>query len=292
MPPKAVDPPPPTRTAQKPARRRDDYLQVDVDRIRPNRSQPRQDFTEQSLDALSKSLKTNGFIQPVAVRRLDDEHFEIVAGERRWRAAQRAGLLKIPAVIHDVDDAQLLEFALVENLQREQLNPVEEAQAYRTLIEDLGLTQQDVARKVGRQRATVANMLRILTLPSKVQDRIRKGEVSTGHAKALASLGSPGRQIEVADRIVRAGLSVRQTEALVARMLKESSFPAGKKGKDAARDPNVAAAEEELQRALGTRVRILQGRKGSGRIEIHFHDAEQLQGIYDVVHKAAKKRPT
>jgi ParB family chromosome partitioning protein len=288
-PPKAVVPSKPGPSTRGAARPRDDYREVDVDQIRPNRQQPRRDFDEDGLEALARSLKNDGVIQPIAVRRLDDGRFEILAGERRWRAAQRAGLLKIPAVIHDVEDERLLEYALIENLQREELNPMEEAGAYRTLIDDLGLTQEDVARRVGRRRATVANILRLLTLPKKVQTRVRKGEISTGHAKALAALDGPGRQVEVADRIVRRRLSVRQTEQLVARMMSEPEFaPRGSDGAHS-RDPNVEAAEQRMQQALGTKVRIVQNRKGRGRIEIHFHNEDELRGLYDTVLGKAHK---
>jgi len=279
------------RSSRVTTRPREDYRELDVDQIRPNRHQPRRDFDEDGLEALSRSLKSSGVIQPIAVRRLEDGKFEILAGERRWRAAQRAGMLKIPAVIREVEDDRLLEYALIENLQREELNPIEEAGAYRTLIDDLGLTQQEVARRVGRRRATIANMLRLLTLQDKVQERVRKGEISAGHAKALASLDGPGRQIEAAERIVRNRLSVRQTEQLIARMLAEADFPTRASSGTSARDPNVEAAEERLQQVLGTKVRIVQGRKGRGRIEIHFHSDEELQGLYDTVYGAARKPP-
>jgi len=220
------------------------------------------------------------------VREKDDGSYELIAGERRWRAAQQAGLLKIPALVHQVPDSELLEFALIENIQREELNPLEEAAAYRTLMDDLDLTQEDVARRVGKRRATIANMLRLLTLAPKVQDKVRQGVVGMGHARALASVGDRREQERLAARVEKEGLSVRQVERLVARMNQRSDMVEGAKGKVA--DPNVVAAMETLQSALGTRVRIIQGRKG-GRLELHYGSDEELQRIYNLIFDAAKE---
>jgi len=259
---------------------------LDIDLIRPNPDQPRRDFNEEALFDLANSLKTKGVIQPVAVREKDDGSYELIAGERRWRAAQQAGLLKIPALVHQVPDSELLEFALIENIQREELNPLEEAAAYRTLMDDLDLTQEDVARRVGKRRATIANMLRLLTLAPKVQDKVRQGVVGMGHARALASVGDRREQERLAARVEKEGLSVRQVERLVARMNQRSDMVEGAKGKVA--DPNVVAAMETLQSALGTRVRIIQGRKG-GRLELHYGSDEELQRIYNLIFDAAKE---
>jgi ParB family chromosome partitioning protein len=258
---------------------------IDLDLIRPNRRQPRQQFDEGALDELANSLKNKGLIQPVVVRKLPEGSFELVVGERRWRAAQRAGLLQIPCIVREIPEDHLLEVALIENVQREELNPIDEAQAYRTLIEDLGLTQQEVSERVGKQRATIANIMRLLSLPGPVQEMIRAGTLTTGHAKAVASVG-PDRQEELARRIASEGLSVRQAERLATWFT--SQAPVVKPRAAPRRDPNLVAAEETLQRALGTRVRIVQGKKG-GRIELHFHGDEELSRVYDLVLGAARR---
>jgi len=223
----------------------------------------------------------------VIVRPSEGGTYELIAGERRWRAAQIAGLLRIPAVIREVTDDKLLELALIENLQREELNPIEEATAYQSLINDLGLSQQQAAERVGKQRATVANALRLLNLPVEVQALVQSGQLTAGHAKSLAGVTDTRAQIELAKRIVAEGLSVRAVEQLVRR-----SEPTGKKAAPTAeqRDPNVVAAEETLQSAMGTKVRIAQGRTGAGRLELHFYSAEELDRIYDLVLKAARRR--
>ena len=256
--------------------------EIDLDRIRPNRDQPRKDFDETALEELAESLKAQGVIQPVVVRSVEDGKYELIVGERRWRAAQRAGLLKIPALVRDVSDNQLLEIALIENIQREELNPLETALAFQALIDDLGLTQQEVADRVGKQRSTVTNLLRLLNLPTKVQELVRNGQLSLGHAKALASLGSPRLQVDLAAKIASGGISVRQAESIVTR----TQSGAGKETiirPTPQRDPNVVAAEEALQSELSTKVRIQQNEKGRGRIELHFHSDEELQRIYQVV---------
>jgi ParB family chromosome partitioning protein len=205
--------------------------------------------------------------------------FELIAGERRWRAAQIAGLLKIPALVREVGKERVLELALIENLQRDELNVIEEANAYRTLVNELGLTQQEIALRVGKQRATVANALRLLNLPPEVQKLIQDGQLSAGHAKALASLSNTKLQVDLARRISAAGLSVRDAEAMVARTTKSET---GRSPRAAERDPNVVAAEETLQRAVGTKVRIQQGKKG-GRIELHFYSEEEMERVYQLI---------
>ena len=242
-------------------------------------------FDQEKLEELAQSLKTQGVLQPVIVRPAEGGTFELIAGERRWRAAQIAGLLRIPAVIREVTDDKLLELALIENLQREELNPIEEATAYQSLINDLGLSQQETADRVGKQRATVANALRLLNLPVEVQALVQSSQLSAGHAKCLAGLTDTRAQIELAKRIVDEGLSVRAVEQLVRRP--EAS---GKKRATTTdqRDPNVVAAEETLQSAIGTKVRIVQGRTGAGRLELHFYSAEELDRIYDIVLKSAR----
>ncbi len=261
--------------------------QIDIDRIRPNRAQPRQSFDDEGLAALARSLQEEGVLQPVIVRPLDDGKFELLAGERRWRAAQRAGLLRIPAVVRQAEDAATLEIALVENLQREDLNPIEEAAAYRSLAAAGGLTQQQIAERFGKQRATIANALRLLTLPPAVQEKVRRGELSAGQARAIVPLAVASEQERLAERAVREGLSVRQIERLVEQAGRLA--PETKPRPARRRDPNVVAAEQALQRAFGTRVRIFEGPKG-GRIELHFFSSEELQRVYQVLMESARKK--
>jgi ParB family chromosome partitioning protein len=253
-------------------------LQIDIDRILPNRSQPREEFGEERLGELAQSIQRDGVLQPVIVRARDNGEFELIAGERRWRAAQIAGLLQVPALVQDVSDDRLLELALIENIQREELNPLEEASAYQTLIDGLELTQEEVARRVGKRRTTVTNALRLLNLPEEIQGMIRSGELSASHARSLAGISNSKLQVELARRIVKEGLSVRQVETLVSRS--RASTPDSPVEKP--RDPNIVAAEERLQHSLGTKVRIVSGRKG-GRLELHYYGDEELQRIYDLL---------
>lgn len=264
-------------------------IQLDIDRIHPNPKQPRQDFDESALAELTQSLKAQGLIQPVVVRPRGDGHYELIAGERRWRAAQRAGLHRIPAVVRDVPDARLLELALIENVQRAELNPIEEAQAYQVLLQDLGLTQEAVADRVGKNRVTVTNVLRLLQLPRQVQERIRRGRLSMGQARAILGLSTPNAQIELAERVEKEGWSVRQVESYVSRQGRPD-IAAGRVRKDARRDPNVEAAEQKLQRALGTRVRIVGQGKG-GRLELHYFSGEELDRLYTLLMDAGSRRP-
>jgi len=259
---------------------------IEVSKIRPNPKQPRQSFDEAALDELALSLRTQGVLQPVVVRPLLDGRYELIAGERRWRAAQRAGIHKIPAVIRDVPDEKMLELALIENLQREELNSIEEAEAYRILIDDLELTQSEVAERVGKQRTTVANALRLLNLPSTVKDMVRRRLISMGHARALLALEDANTIEALAQRIVAEGLSVRDVEARAKRPA--STAPrAGRPTRPS--DPNVAAAETALQRVLATKVRIA-GNGKVGRVEIHYHSADELDRIYQFVVEAGKRR--
>ena len=278
----------PSRTARTAQPSSGEMLQqIDLDKIVPNRSQPREQFDAEALEELARSLKKDGVLQPVLVRPSGPDEFELIAGERRWRAAQIAGLLRVPAIVRRVEDDRLLEVALIENLQREQLNAIEEANAFQTLVDRLGLTQAEVAQRVGKQRATVANALRLLGLPPQVQEHIREGRLSPGHAKALASLANSSLQRELADRIVEERLSVRQVETIVARMGQPQD---GKPPASAApRDPNVVAAEESLQTAVGTKVRILQRKSGAGRLELYFFSDEELERVYQLVLDAGRR---
>ena len=249
--------------------------EVDIGLLIPGRFQPRRDFAAGALDELAASIREQGVVQPVLVVPRG-EKFEIVAGERRWRAAALAGLKRIPVVVREKrSDKELLEIALVENLQREDLNPLEAATAYARLKEEFQLTQEDVARRVGKDRATVANSLRLLKLPSSVRERIRRGELSGGHARALVALAAADDQERLAEEIVRRALSVRQTEARVAAL---AQGPKLKRPKH--RDPFTRDAEEKLSRRLGTRVQILRARRG-GKIAISFGSEEQLIGLFE-----------
>jgi ParB family chromosome partitioning protein len=230
---------------------------------------------EQKLDELAQSIRSHGVIQPILVRRTANG-YEIVAGERRWRAAQRAGLLKVPVTVGDIADDQLLAVALIENIQRENLNPIEEAQAYRRLADDLGLSQEAIAAAVGKDRATVANYIRLLKLPAEVKNDLASGALTMGHARALITLPDDAAQRRVAREVVSRGLSVRETEALARR----EQSPAQPPPAPARVDPNTRAAEERLKLALGTRTRIV--RKGNGgRIEIEFGNEDELQRLYE-----------
>jgi len=249
--------------------------EIDIDRLAPNPRQPRQAIDEARLEELAQSIRTNGVLQPVLVRQVQTG-YEIIAGERRWRAAQRAGLLKVPVVVREVPDEKLLEVALVENVQRENLNPIEEAQAYRRMADDLQMGQEAIATAVGKDRATVANYMRLLRLPAEVRSHVAAGSLSMGHARALLALADEAAQRRLARDVVSRGASVRETEALVRREAAPPP-PAPPAPKS---DPNTRAAEEQLRLALGTRVRIV--RKGTaGRIEIDFVNEVELQRLFE-----------
>jgi len=255
-------------------------IDVDIDRLTPNKFQPRARADDARLDDLAQSIKANGIIQPIVVR-ADGERFQIIAGERRWRAARLAGLLRVPVVVREVAAGQersLLEIALIENIQRENLNPIEEALAYRRLADEFALKQEDIATAVGKDRASVANYLRLLKLPDEVRESVASGTLSMGHARALLALPTEADQRRAARDIVERHLSVRDTEALVKRMTDGSQPKATAAAKPA--DVHTRAAEERLRLALGTRVRIV--RKGkAGRIEIAFNSEDELIRIYE-----------
>jgi ParB family chromosome partitioning protein len=256
----------------------DQLREIDIDRILPNTQQPRKHFDEEGLNELADSIRAHGVIQPVVVQPLPDNFYQLIAGERRWRAAQRAGLHQLPAVIRESGAHSSLEIALIENLQREDLNPIEEAQAYEKLIVEFGLTQEEVARRVGKNRVTITNMLRLLRLPAEVQQWIGENKLTTGHAKALLSLSDLGAILEAAKKIIQGSYSVRQAEMLVSR-----SGKAGAKDEATAAevvDPNVKAAIHALEQALGTKVTI-QESGGKGKIELHFFSQEEMHRLYD-----------
>jgi ParB family chromosome partitioning protein len=248
---------------------------AEIARLRPSRFQPRRDFSEPALADLAQSIREQGIVQPIVVVPRA-EGFEIVAGERRWRAARLAGLERVPIVIREhASDRELLELALVENLQREDLNALEAAEAYARLREEFQLTQEQIADRVGKERATVANSLRLLKLSSQIKDRVRSGELSAGHAKALLALSSVDDQERLAEEILRRSLSVRQTEKRAASMAAGDRVVREKR-----RDPFTRDAEEKLSRRLQTKVRIVRKRRG-GRIELSFGSEEELIGLFE-----------
>lgn len=259
----------------------DELLEVDIDLIEPNPDQPRLSFDEKGIEELAQSIRMNGLVQPILLRRASAGRYQIVAGERRWRAAQRAGLHKVNAVIREIPDSKLLELALIENIQRQELNPIEEAQAYQKLIRDLGLTQDEVAHRVGKDRSSIANTLRLLKLPSAIQKMVENGDLTMGHARALLSLESADDQLKLAREIVGRNLTVRETEQAVrntgatGRRIRESSTPGGN-------DANIRAAELKLKRYLGTQVKIQLGQNG-GRIEVGFGSMSELDRIYSII---------
>jgi ParB family chromosome partitioning protein len=249
-------------------------LDVDVDLLRPNPFQPRGPMDDARIDELSRSIKSQGVIQPIVVRKAGRE-YEIVAGERRWRASQRAGLLKVPVVVRDIPDDRLLAVALIENIQREDLNPMEEALGYRRLTDEYHLTQDQISEAVGKDRSTVANMMRLLKLPREVRENVGAGSLSMGHARALLSLPDEATQLRVSREVVSRSLSVRETEGMVRKALEPARPSEGP-----ATDVHTRAAEEKLRFALGTRVRIVRKGKG-GRIEVDFGSEGELQRLYE-----------
>jgi ParB family transcriptional regulator, chromosome partitioning protein len=252
--------------------------EIDIDRILPNTQQPRKIFEESALNELADSIRAHGVIQPVVVQPLPDNFYELIAGERRWRAAQKAGLHKLPALVRETGPNASLEIALIENLQREDLNPIEEAQAYQRLISEFGLTQEEVAKRVGKSRVTVANMVRLLRLPPEVQQWMSEQKLTTGHAKALLSLLSPDAILLAARKMIQGNYSVRQAELFVARFGKKDS--GNQNDSPNAVDPNVTAAIRSLEQALGTKVSIEEN-GGKGRIELHFFSMEEMHRLYD-----------
>jgi ParB family chromosome partitioning protein len=256
-------------------------VSLDPKQIDPNPDQPRQTIDPQKLEELARSMTEQGIVQPLVVRRTGSR-FQLIAGERRWRAAQKAGLTRVPALVRNATDAELLEIALVENIQREELNPIEEAGAYHRLISELGYSQEQVANRVGKDRSTVANLLRLLRLPRGVRTLIAEQKLSPGHARPLLSLGSADAQAEIAQEIVDRGLSVRDVERRV-KAVTTTALPKSAKR----RDPNTREAEGRLEHALGTKVRI--HRRGKrGRLDIEFYSEDELQRIYETVLRGAR----
>lgn len=256
-------------------------LRVSLAEIVPSPLQPRKVFTAESLGELAASITSQGILQPLVVRRVADR-YELIAGERRWRAAQQAGLDRLPVLVREATDLEVLELALVENLQRENLNPLEEAIGYQQLQERFQLTQEQVAARVGRSRVAVANALRLLRLPESVQADVRDGRLSVGHAKAVLALAEPGAQAELARRILHEGLNVRQAEKLAAQLAarpgKATPPSPPPPGNPAPADPHVAALENQLRERFATRVKI-HYRRGAGSVEIQFDSDDQLNRV-------------
>ncbi len=259
------------------------YQMLPLHKVEPNRDQPRQDFNEEELEALAESIRIHGVIQPLTVRELNSGYYQIIAGERRWRASRMAGLSEIPAVIIEADDKKALELALIENLQRQDLNPVEEALGYQSLMQEHGMTQEDAATRVGKSRSAVANALRLLNLPESILERLRTGALTPGHARAILSLKTEKKQQEAAQKIVALGLSVRQAELLCKNMaVTPRVTPSVSLKVD-----YVAECEKSLSKHLGRGVRIINGKR-KGRFELEFYGQEDLQVLLDALFKIKK----
>ena len=259
------------------------YQLLPIHTVEPNSNQPRQDFDEEELEALAESIRVHGVIQPLTVRELPSGYYQIIAGERRWRASRIAGLREIPAVIVEADDKKTMELALIENLQRQDLNAVEEALGYRSLMADYGLTQEDAANRVGKSRSAVANALRLLNLAPEVLEKVRCGDLSAGHARAVLSLKDEKKQVSAAQKIIALGLSVRQAELLCKNMSKEPKP-----------EPKVTLAvdyigecEKQLSKHLGRGVKIINGKR-KGKFELEFYGQDDLQTLLDTLLKLQK----
>lgn len=244
-----------------------------VEEVTPNRAQPRKEFDDAAIEELSASIKEKGIIQPLVVRNTDSG-YEIIAGERRWRAAQRAGLTKVPIIIKEATDREVLELALIENLQREDLNPIEEASAYSQLIQDFGLTHEEVSSRIGKDRSTITNQLRLLRLPEEAKQALVEGEISAGHARALLSIESDKTALQVLKAIIKQRLSVRMTESLIKKLTQENK-PVKVPEED---DLYLVQVMDELRRTLNTKVKIV-NKKGKGKIEIEYYSQEELDRL-------------
>ena len=259
------------------------YRSLPIYKVEPNPDQPRHDFDEEELQALADSISVHGVIQPLTVREMPNGYYQIIAGERRWRAARLANLSDVPVVVIEADDRKAMELALIENLQRQDLNPVEEALGYQALIEEYGLTQEEAAGRVGKSRPAVANALRLLGLCPVVLEKLKQGELTAGHARAILSLKSEKKQMEAAQKIIALALSVRQAETLCKNMNKE---PEPKKEEVFAVD-YVAECEKSLSKHLGRGVKIINGKR-KGKFELEFYGQEDLQNLLDALMKLQK----
>ena len=257
------------------------YQLLPIHKVEPNRSQPRQDFDEEELQSLSESIAQHGVLQPLTVRQLPSGYYQIIAGERRWRAARMAGLSEVPVVVIEADDKKTMELALIENLQRQDLNPVEEALGYRSLIEEYGLTQEETSQRVGKSRSAVANALRLLSMNEELLEKVRCGELSPGHARAVLSVKNEKKQKEAAQKIIALGLSVRQAELLCKNLSKE---PEPKKEAPVFAVNYIGECEKNLSKHLGRGVKIVNGKR-KGRFELEFYGDEDLQNLLDALMK-------
>ena len=253
---------------------RKELQHLPVDLIQRGKNQPRRDMDPQALEELAHSIRAHGVMQPIVVRPIDDERYEIIAGERRWRAAQQAGLDTIPAMVRVLPDEAAIAMALIENIQREDLNPLEEAMALQRLQQEFELTQQQVADAVGKSRVTIANLLRLISLPEAIKTMLAHGDLEMGHARALLGLGED-RQVEGARHVVARGLTVRQTEALVRQWLSDKPEPV----EEAKPDPDISRLEQRLAERLGSAVQIKHGQKGKGQLVIRYNSLDELQGV-------------
>lgn len=257
----------------------DKIFQIPIAQIKTSKYQPRIDFDEEKLKDLVNSIKEKGVIQPILVRRSPDG-YELIAGERRLRAAKTLGIDNMPAIVKDVTDVDMLELSLIENIQREELNPMEEARAFQRFITDFKFTQDRIAQVLGKDRSTIANIIRLLNLPKKIQDYISKSMITAGHAKAVLSLPTENEQLRVSNLVIKKGLSVRETENLVNKRTAGAKKADFKKDKD----PNIVDIERRLQNILGTRVKIFHGKK-RGRIQIEYYSSEDLNRLLDILSK-------
>ena len=273
-----------------PATAGEELIEVDIDLIEPNTLQPRTNFHEERLEELAQSIRTNGIIQPLLVRRLAGGRYQLVAGERRWRAAQRAGLQRVPCVVREIPEDRMLELALIENIQRQELNAIEEAFAYKRLIETLNLTQEMVAQRVGRDRTYITNYLRLLRLPEDIQQLVEQEKISMGHARALLGVDDPDIQRKVAQSIVEHGFSVRDTERTIKKIIEGATPTEASQPTAPRQDANVKAAEDKLRRYFGSKVQIVASPKGQGgKIEIEYYDINDLDRIYQLMMNAQRQ---
>jgi ParB family chromosome partitioning protein len=264
---------------------KEEFLELDLDLIEPNADQPRTNFAEADLEELTQSIRINGVIQPIIVRR-KDSRFQIVAGERRWRASQKAGLKKISAIVKEVANEKLLELALIENIQRQELNPMEEARAYKNLVENLGLTQENIAERVGKNRTVITTFLRLLKLPSDIQKLVEEEKLTAGHARALLMTDNSDIQRNLAKKIIDMSLSVREAERTIKNFGKKGSESVENNQIKIKQDANTKAAETKLKRHLGTQVQIhSDGRGTGGKIEIEYYSESDLDRIYELILK-------
>ena len=260
------------------------YRLLPLHRVEPNPGQPRHQFDEEELQSLADSISVHGVVQPLTVREISPDFYQIIAGERRWRAARLAGLSEIPAVVIEADDRKVMELALIENLQRQDLNPIEEAQGYRALMDEYGLTQEEVSTQVGKSRPAVANALRLLVLPDAILEMVQSGQMTAGHARAILSIKTEKKQLEAAKKIANLGLSVRQAESLCKNLSKEPSL---KQQTITLAVDYVAECEKSLSKQLGRGVKIINGKR-KGRFELEFYGPEDLQVLLDALMKIKK----